>query len=173
MEPLKVNFFRHGIAVDRSPDRKEFERELTPKGRDRTAQIARWLYDRGDRWDALLSSPLLRAKQTAQILVEAQLAADVERFEALAPGGEFSDLAAWGRSHAETTAIGVVGHQPNLSNWIELAVWGQASGSIQLKKAGLACVEFPGGRIRLGAGVLLELLTPKSMLGTQLRARDR
>ena len=162
---MQLILMRHGIAVDRSEGLPDFERPLTPKGRERTHQIAQWLHSRGDRWDALLSSPLLRARQTAEIAQQSGLAAEVEIFDALAPGGAFGELVNWWRSQQGIEAIAVVGHQPDLGEWVELAIWGQESGSIQLKKAGVAIVEFPGGRLRVGGGVLRELLTPKSMVG--------
>ena len=163
---MQLSLMRHGIAVDRAEGLPDFERPLTPKGRKRTQQVVQWLRARGDRWDALLSSPLLRARQTATIAQQGGLAPEVEIFDALAPGGSFGELVDWRRSQPGMEAIAVVGHQPDLGEWVELALWGQANGCIQLKKAGVAIVEFPAGRLRVGGGVLRELLTPKSMVGS-------
>lgn len=165
---MQLMFVRHGIAVERAAGLPDFDRPLTPKGQERTKQIAEWLQARGVCWDVVLSSPLVRAKQTAEILWQTGLAPVVDTFEALAPGGDFNELAIWWRSQKQgINAIAVVGHQPDLGAWVELAVWGQASGCIQMKKAGVAIVEFPAGRLRLGAGLLQELLTPKSMVGSR------
>jgi phosphohistidine phosphatase len=161
---MQVDFVRHGIAVDRARGMADRERPLTPKGRQRTAVIAQILYRRGDRWDAILTSPLLRAQQTAEILQAAQLAPELVEFPPLEPGGDFRELASWSQTHPQQERIAVVGHQPDLGHWIELALWGEAKGCLQLKKAGVGRVDFPAGRLRLGAGILLELLAPKTLL---------
>ena len=162
---MQLIVMRHGIAVERAAGLPDAERALTPKGRNRTQNIAQWLKHRWQHWDALLSSPLVRARQTAAIVREAGLATEVELLDALAPGGLFQDLVNWKSARPDANSVAIVGHQPDLSNWIELAVWGQASGRVQLKKAGIAVVDFPAGRMRLGGGVLCELWTPKGMLG--------
>ena len=173
---LSLMLIRHGIAAERSAALRDADRPLTEKGRQRTTAVARWLYTRGERWQYLASSPLVRARQTAELFLEANLASELEILPVLAPGGEFGEFVRqwqlWTSQGGElgdkddgrSPAIAIVGHQPDLSEWIELAVWGQSSGSLQLKKAGVARVVFPGGRVRLGAGILAELLTPKSML---------
>lgn len=161
---MQLIVMRHGIAVARAMGFSDAERALTPKGRQRTQAIAQRLKLRWHQWDALLSSPLVRAQQTAVIAQEAGLAADVEVLDALAPGGSFQELVGWSSSRTDASTVAIVGHQPDLGDWIELSVWGQASGRIQLKKAGVAVVDFPAGRMRLGGGVLSELWTPKAML---------
>ncbi|MEO1131703.1 MAG: phosphohistidine phosphatase SixA [Cyanobacteria bacterium J06639_1] len=161
---MRVDFVRHGIAEERMPGRPDRDRALTGKGRAKTAAIASQLHRWGWQWDAILSSPLVRARQTAQILQTAELAREVEPFEALAPGGEFAELVQWHRGRPDVSSVALVGHQPDLSCWIELAVWGQASGKIQLKKAGIGRVDFAGGSVRLGRGMLIEVLSPKTML---------
>ncbi|MEO0356453.1 MAG: phosphohistidine phosphatase SixA [Cyanobacteria bacterium P01_A01_bin.3] len=162
---MQLIVMRHGIAVDRAIGESDTERVLTPKGRQRTQAIAQWLKHRWQHWDVLLSSPLVRAQQTATILREAGLVVDVEVMDALAPGGSFQELVTWQSVRPDASTVAIVGHQPDLGNWIELAVWGQASGRVQLKKAGVAVVDFPTGRMWLGGGVLCEVWTPKGMLG--------
>ncbi|MGK7911970.1 MAG: phosphohistidine phosphatase SixA [Synechococcus sp.] len=162
---MQLIVMRHGIAEERSLELRDADRALTPKGRKRTQAIAQWLRHRWQNWDALLSSPLVRARQTAEILQEEGIVADVEYFDALAPGGSFQDLVKWKSSNSDASTVAIVGHQPDLGDWVEFSVWGQASGRVQLKKAGIAVVNFPAGRLRLGGGVLSELWTPKSMLG--------
>ncbi|MEM6446070.1 MAG: phosphohistidine phosphatase SixA [Cyanobacteria bacterium J06642_2] len=161
---MRVDFVRHGIAEERAPRLLDAERALTNKGRTKAAAIAARLHRWDWQWDVILTSPLVRARQTAEILQAAQLAAEVEVLEALAPGGEFGEFIRWQQSRPDVNDVALVGHQPDLSCWIELAVWGQANGHIQLKKAGVGRVEFAGGQARLGRGLLLEVLTPKTLL---------
>ncbi|MEM9568513.1 MAG: phosphohistidine phosphatase SixA [Cyanobacteria bacterium P01_E01_bin.34] len=162
---MQLIVIRHGIAVDRAIGVSDADRALTPKGRKRTQAIAQWLKQRWQHWDVLLSSPLVRACQTAEIVREAGLVSDVEVLDALAPGGSFQELVTWKSVRQDADTVAIVGHQPDLVDWIELSVWGQTCGRIQLKKAGVAVVDFPAGRMRSGEGVLCEVWTPKGILG--------
>ena len=84
-------FIRHGIAIARNGERADEVRFLTPKGIDKTRQVAERLRDQGLQFDTLLTSPLVRAQQTAEILRAAGLSTQVEEFSSLRPGGELSD----------------------------------------------------------------------------------
>ena len=164
MPASTLTFIRHGIAVDRQLGLVDADRRLTKKGRERTAAIAQWLYDRGERYQWLACSPFWRARETAEILLAAKLTTNVEILPVLAPGGDFEAFLEELQTRGMLSAIALVGHQPDLSEWMEVAVWGRSSGKLQLKKAGIGRVGFPDGRCRAGAGILEELLTPKSML---------
>lgn len=162
---LTVDFFRHGIAQEPDPDRSDAERSLTPEGRKKTQAVAQGLKRLGWQWDYLLTSPLTRAYQTALILqTEGLVIQEVIYFPALAPGGSFRDLTLWSQEHPDTHSICLVGHQPDLSQWISQSLWEnilEPKEPIQLKKAGLARVIFNQGTLDPGQGVLSMLLTPK------------
>lgn len=164
---ITVDFFRHGIAEERGPEQEDGQRALTAEGQDKTAAVIERLRSLGWSWQVALSSPLLRAQQTAQIALQSGLVDEILEFPALAPGGDFHELVIWHQAHPEIRSLGVVGHQPDLSRWIELSLWGRSSDgseAIQLKKAGVARVAFPDGEIRPQAGVLCVLLRPKLLL---------
>ena len=71
MKGMQLCFFRHGIAVDRAdPAYQDKDRPLTPEGQSKTQGAARGLRRLNLPFDAVLTSPWLRAKQTAAILTE-------------------------------------------------------------------------------------------------------
>ncbi len=120
---------RHAEASDDAPD--DASRKLTGRGR-RQSELAAAAIDRlGIELDACLTSPKLRARQTAEIVCD-RLGVELEQTEALRGAGfEIADLAA-GRG-----ALLLVGHEPDFSRAIALATGGR----VRLRKAGLAAVE--------------------------------
>ena len=85
MITTETYFIHHGIAVDRSGERADEARFLTPKGIEKTQQVAQGLLAWGLQFDALLTSPLVRAQETAEILHSAGLSAQIEECFALKP----------------------------------------------------------------------------------------
>ncbi len=168
-DPLIVDFFRHGIAEDPQPGQDDTLRQLTDKGIARTQQVAKQLKALGWGWDRVLTSPLKRSQQTAAILLKETLTTRVEEFIPLAPGGSFTEFMAWHQAHPELKTLAVVGHQPDLGHWVSTALWGETISlipdRIQLKKAGVARVEFASGLLHPQHGTLLMLLRPKVLVG--------
>lgn len=139
-------------------------RPLTDEGREKVRQVARGMARLGLAFDRVLSSPYLRARETAEIVVET-----------LASGGrlEFSDRLAEDDAHEALIreiarwrpapeSLLLVGHEPNLSELTALLLTGQTAVPIHFKKAGLACLSVTG--IEPGPCAVLEwLLTPKQL----------
>jgi phosphohistidine phosphatase len=125
---VKLYVMRHGPAEDNSTTGRDSDRALTPDGRERTRAVARALLAEDEAPLAILSSPLVRALQTAEIVAavtdlekrvrEAKEAGGapgaVEIRREMAPGGDalglVVELARSGRKRAM-----VVGHEPDLS----------------------------------------------------------
>jgi phosphohistidine phosphatase len=103
---MRLLIVRHAQAAPGSPDEL---RTLTREGREQARELGRRLRDEGVRPDAILSSPLLRARETAEALGLGEPEAD----ERLAPGASAEDMrdAATGRGGT----VVVVGHQPDCS----------------------------------------------------------
>jgi phosphohistidine phosphatase len=151
---------RHGIAQERRQDLDDGERALTPRGRSRTQAVLEQLVDRGLGADRLISSPLVRAAQTAEIAVQAGLAAAVEFDAALAPGGDArASLVGWLRPGGEPSGgrpqrLLLVGHEPDLSI-LAARLLGAPDSALSLRKAGIAQLALPlddplaGGRLEL------------------------
>jgi phosphohistidine phosphatase len=133
---IDLYLIRHGIAEVLSEDLSDEKRVLSAEGRQKTKIVARRLYALDVRFDTLLTSPLVRTRQTAEILVQESLAAKYEAFEPLAPGGAFARLQDW-LATQKSSAIGLVGHQPCLGLWAETLIWGTAHNGFDIKKAGV------------------------------------
>ena len=113
---MKIIFVRHAAAIDREADIVDDKRYLTPKGRIFFRETARTIIKRQVKPDLILTSPLLRAVQTADILAESlayngPLAAADE----LAPGFDLSGLKKILGEYPQVTELVIVGHEPDLS----------------------------------------------------------
>jgi phosphohistidine phosphatase len=137
-----IYLLRHGDAEDGSGD--DAARRLTRKGERQSEAAGRALATLGVQINACLSSPKVRALDTARIAAE-QLDVEVEAAEALR-GGDFDPLElAAGRGE-----VLLVGHEPDLSN----AVATLTGAKLKLRKGGVAAVED---------GTLQALLTPRQL----------
>lgn len=158
---MRIVLFRHGIAIDRDdPDSPvEQDRFLTGRGIERTRAAAAGLVQLGLAPQRMLSSPWLRAQQTAEIAAEALGfdAGRIEVTEALLPFAPVSSLLeeAFGPGAQE---ILVAGHAPHLDDFLSSLTGSRA---IRLKKAGAACVEIP--EARPGSGRLEWLMSPRAL----------
>jgi phosphohistidine phosphatase len=167
---------RHGIAEERGDGLDDAQRSLTPEGRDRTRAQLRHLEQLGLCCDLVLSSPLVRARQTAELAVAEGLAPELELAAALAPLadplpllerwlGPVSPRPGWRR-------LALVGHEPDLSTLAALLIgvpMALAPQALQLKKAGAALLQWssppPAGL--LGSARLELLLPPRVLLGAR------
>lgn len=159
----QVYLIRHGIAIDRALSEEDETRPLTEKGRKKTEKVAKRLKDIGINFDIILTSPLLRATQTAELLEKEGLAKTLETFSPLAPNGNIEDwLNWWEENTAETVAL--VGHEPNLGNWSELLIWGEIKEKLVVKKAGIIGLNCPQDLSPFGNSELFLLTSPKWLL---------
>ena len=155
---------RHGIAVERGSTATDEERALTAEGRARTRKVLQRLLRLELGCDSLLSSPLIRARQTAELALQLGLGDTLNFREELSPGQDplplLQELLAdtWKR-------VAIFGHEPDLSQ-LASHLLGCSTNSLQLKKAGVALVELDQGLPRLepGSGQLKLLLSPKVLL---------
>ena len=158
--PYQLYLVRHGVAEDRGdkwPD--DTKRPLTADGIDRMKKAARGLERLGVTLDVILSSPLVRARQTAETL-SARLEGHppIVTSEALAPGGTFAALVADLEKHARKGRIALVGHEPGIGELAARLIG--ARQSLEFKKGAICRVDFeelpPSG-----AGKLQWFLTPR------------
>ena len=157
---MEIYLIRHGIAVEATEYEDDRIRPLTEKGRSKTKQVAERLAQLEVKFDLLLTSPLVRAKQTTEIL--APLANKVEESLYLAPEGKLSDWLKQFQPSQKIQTLALVGHQPDLGTWAEQMVWGKDGEKLILKKAGIIGIELP--IIELGQGNLFLLASPKWLL---------
>jgi len=151
---------RHGIAVNRDDPKSppEAERPLTAKGVQKTRAAALGLRAMGAKPDAVITSPYVRAAQTAEIFAEA-LGFSPEKVrvsDLLKPAANPAEFVKEiGRLKAKEAMC--VGHAPHLDLLISQLAGGRGSFT-SLKKAGVACFEH---RVGQGRWNLCWILTPK------------
>lgn len=160
---LKVELYllRHGDAVEQGY--ADFDRPLTLHGERSIRVVARSIVAMGFGIDKILTSPLVRAKQTADLVVEV-LGTKTKVLETrnLIVGTDPLFLMKELNQELNNSNILLVGHEPFLSVFSSILVFGSPAGKLMLKKAGLACVEADkpiGPRV----GSLRSLLTFKQM----------
>ena len=160
---------RHGIAEERGNYEDDTQRPLTDEGRKKTKQVAKRLYDLGLRFDLLQTSPLVRAQQTADIFTDL-FATPVQQSLELAPEGNFetwlSWVTQWLSDHPQPAkaSLGIIGHEPDLTSWAEMLIWGEVKGGLVLKKAGLIGLSLPETQPWINNGVLFLLIPPKLLI---------
>jgi phosphohistidine phosphatase len=162
---VEIFLMRHGIAEDLQPGEIDADRELTTKGIAKTEIVARQMRKKGWEFDMVLSSPLVRTCQTAQLLLESGLSEVLEIHPNLLPEGLLEDWLEWLESYRLTNPTAerlvLVGHEPNLSQWAEILVFGQVFDRIHLKKAGVIALQAPDTPEIVGKCELLWLIPPK------------
>jgi len=163
---MKIHVLRHGIAVLRDDLNAEDDakRQLTPKGKRLLRQTAAAMKKMGLRFDLILSSPYLRAKQTAEIVAEyLKMKRRLAFSDTLAPDGnpkvliqQLNELKPGPKN------VLLVGHEPYLSCLISLLTSGGMDLLIDFKKGGLCKLETDKLRYEKCA-TLIWVLTPKQM----------
>ena len=161
---MEVYFIRHGIAAERGTYADDEQRPLVNKGKVKTTKVAERLLATGLKFDLILSSPLVRAYQTAEILKQVGLSKAVETFTFLKPDGNISEWLEWLESYRLENAkakIALVGHQPELGEWIETLIWGNVKNQLVVKKAGVIGLEISDIGTPISRSTLFLLTSPK------------
>jgi phosphohistidine phosphatase len=116
---MKLHIIRHAQAIERSADLPDEQRHLTCRGRKRFRQVAACLKKIAITPDYIISSPLVRAVQTAEILSETirfngelQISAD------LADGPDSAALSALLQARSSASELVIVGHEPELGELV-------------------------------------------------------
>jgi phosphohistidine phosphatase len=167
---MRLYLVRHAIAAEADakhwPDDRQ--RPLTIAGArrfKRTAGSLVSLMESGGAVERLLTSPLVRARETAAILHRAGLPAPIEE-SVLAPGRTAARVLAVLRAH-EVQAITLVGHEPDLGRLLAVCIAGpDAKLALRFRKGGAACLSFAGA-LRVGEATLEWLLPPKVLRALQ------
>ena len=150
-------FLRHGQAGKYTGATDDEARELTAEG-VAALEAAAPLWRRMNlRPDVVLTSPLLRTRQTGELLASGvALSAAPTPDDRLRPGAEWPDMARALAAHPDARRVMFVGHEPDLSRAIGLLT---GAASVRMRQGGVACVEFPGVP-EPGTGELAWLLDP-------------
>lgn len=160
---MELFLVRHANAVKRQEwmPRRDRSRPLTKSGVRKMRRIARGMRALDMKADLILSSPFLRARETAEIIV-AELGIPVlELTQDLEPGADVNRLCTFlGRRAGDVRGVVLVGHEPALSSLVSLLLGGK--GMVAMKKGGLCKLRI--GRLRCGRCAVLEWLLPPQVL---------
>jgi phosphohistidine phosphatase len=159
---MQLFIVRHGIAVDREDPKcpADPDRYLTEEGIEKTRQVAKGVAEVGAIPELMITSPYVRAWQTAEIFAEEleYSKQKIRKSDLLLPGAEplqlFRELA----KDKDFSVVFVFGHAPHLDDLLATAV-GTKHHITSLKKAGVALVELR--RLVPPSGELVWLATPK------------
>ena len=163
---MELYLIRHGIAQERDFAIKDNDRTLTKVGQDKTKEVAKRLYNLGLRFDLILTSPLARSLQTAEIFTQMQLSSQLQVSTELAPNGNIHSWLNWleQQNYPPTSKLALIGHQPDLGAWASMLVWGEAKEALILKKAGIIGLNLPTMRSPIGQSQMFLLTPPKFLV---------
>ncbi|HEY7219882.1 MAG TPA: phosphohistidine phosphatase SixA [Candidatus Binatia bacterium] len=164
---MNLYLMRHGIALaqDDPSVANDAERPLTGKGVKRMRKAAKGVRRLNIPFDAILTSPALRARQTAEIIATAlNIEARLEEISGLAPESTVEHLMFGLTRYQDRAHVLLVGHEPLLSNTAAALLGGRkpANVTVDFKKGSLCCIEIetlPAA----SPGTLRWLLTPKQL----------
>jgi phosphohistidine phosphatase len=156
---LNLYLLRHGVAVPHgTPGIPDDERPLTPEGEERMEAVAEGISRLKLRLDRIVTSPLPRARRTAEIVAEELDMEDrLEDSDVLRAGASPRTIREWLATRPEKRLM-IVGHNPDFTELLGLLIGVTVSPlPFELKKGGLAALEA-----KEGGGFLLDwLVTPK------------
>ena len=164
---MELFVIRHAIAepLGRRNEFTDEKRALIVEGRNRMREVVKGLIKLGVEFDLILTSPLARAVETAEIIATAVGLSkkEIKQSVNLAPGASAEHLFAEIKSHAGVEAIALIGHQPDLGGLISRIIQsGGGALSIQLKKGSVCCLSVTETVPTL-RGDMVWLLTPRQL----------
>jgi phosphohistidine phosphatase len=139
---VELYIVRHGIAIPHgTPGLADDDRPLTPKGEERIRQIGRGLVALKLEVEQIVTSPLIRARGTAQMVAEELGMVDrLEVSSALGADSSAEAIRDWLRERNEARLM-IVGHNPSLSDLVGLLTVGEVGKlPVDLKKGGIAAL---------------------------------
>jgi phosphohistidine phosphatase len=163
---MELLIVRHAIAFERDRQRwrDDAARPLSPVGIRQSRKAAAGMKEFSKAPDRLLTSPLVRARQTAQILTDVAGWPQAEEVHELSPGqSALAVLTLLGKDRSKRVAV--VGHQPDLAALLTACLLGEDGAlAVDMKKNAVACVSFEDSA-RAGRAVLKWLATPRMLRG--------
>jgi len=161
---MEIWILRHAKAEDGGPGTPDEERELTPGGHETMRSVARAIARLEPKLDAILTSPLVRARQTAEPVARVlSLEDEVIETDALVPDADPKEILREIGKKGFKRAM-VVGHMPHLGRLLGYLLTGRRDSAIDIKKAALARIQFDGD-IPKPPGTLTFLLPAKELTG--------
>lgn len=141
---MKLYLVRHGIAVERIGGAilNDSQRPLTDEGKVETKHVAQGLKKIGVNADLIVSSPLTRARQTAEIIKDVLgCQEELKITDSLAPAGSASDLWKFMKQFTKVEEVFFVGHEPDIGRLVATLLWAGPELDIPFKKAAVCRVD--------------------------------
>jgi phosphohistidine phosphatase len=162
MAMLELYLIRHGVAEERGKDwPDDSKRPLTPDGITRLRKSARGLNALGIGFDQIVTSPLTRTRQTADVIAEElKDHPPIATSDALAPAGSSAAVIQEITRHVRKARVALVGHEPNLGELAAQLIGARAP--LEFKKGGMCRIDFDMLPPK-GGGMLRWFLTPKML----------
>lgn len=160
---MQIYIIRHGKALDyRDPRATSDEiRWLVDEGRDEVSTMAALLARLGVRPDLVLSSPLVRARETAEIVADGLgVATPVMLCDELAPGGSTAGVLDEIVSQGRLRKVVAAGHMPGVSELAGYLIHGDTGSGFGFQTGAIARIELPDDHLAPGAGRLRWLIPP-------------
>ncbi|RTL45139.1 MAG: phosphohistidine phosphatase SixA [Candidatus Melainabacteria bacterium] len=160
---MKVYLVRHGIAQERLGGAilNDSQRPLTDEGKSEMKQVGHALKRLNVKPDVIVSSPLVRAKQTAEIIRDVlNFEDELKITDTLAPGGSPSSVYKYLKQFAHVDEIFLVGHEPDIGMLVSNMLWAAADVHFPFKKGAVCRVDvydLPA----TSPGVMKWFMTPK------------
>lgn len=164
---MNLYIIRHAIAVDEVSfdSASDSERPLTDKGRKKMRQIAKALRHLGVEFDLILSSPYVRACETAEILADVfKMKKEIVFSDHLIPEGNPELLIGEINENHSVDSLAIVGHEPHLSALIGLLTTNSSKIEITLKKGGVCHLSADDLHHQDHRATMEWLLTPGIMI---------
>lgn len=139
---MKIYLLRHAIAVTRGTEGyPNDDRPLTEEGAERMVKGARGITSLVPGFDVFLTSPLIRARETAKITAKAfNGEAQIEECKHLLPGSSVTNLFSFLAKYKAQKRVLLVGHEPDMG-YIASALLFSETSVIEFKKGGLCCID--------------------------------
>jgi phosphohistidine phosphatase len=157
---VKLYLVRHAAASDVAPS--DAARELTKEGREESRVAGAALLKAGTKPEQILTSPLLRARQTAEIVArELKFQNEVAVFDELSNSGTLADVLRVVKTFDGAREIILVGHMPSFAEHLAGLLGSDNPAALSMGKASIACVELSEPRV--GRGELRWFLRQKQL----------
>jgi len=160
---MHIYLLRHGIAAPLGEENhfSDTTRALTPDGITKMREASLGLKELGVTFDLVASSSLVRAKQTAEIVVDVlKIKEPIQEWDELTPDGSIDGLMRQLQKHQKRASPLLVGHQPFMGLLACFLIFGSNKISLDFKKGGICCIQLNEIPPQF-AGELVWMLTPK------------
>ena len=161
---MDLYILRHGKAGQVSEKAGDSNRKLTKAGRSEIRKVARWMKKKNLPINAVATSPLARASETAGIVAKSlDLKDGLEVWDELAPGGDPDTICYHASQAGNDASVILVGHEPDVSDLVGRIITGGGTASLFIAKGGMAKIRNFSFHTK-PSGELQWLLTPKQIL---------